>query len=1065
MPVGIQAPSLIRPQPGESLSDDTPRIEWSPINSSQSVVYELELLYLGAAEPFVPGYPLEIDEDNFTPNSSGALAPGTYEWRVRARVGSAYGPFSSPRTFSIEGVFAAATPTVTITPSGGFQVAADIPGPELIAPDNNDVLDTDVPVFLWSDPDPEQELTYEIQVDDDDSFEEPFSPGFPAASDETRYDTPSGQPFAPGTYFWRVRALVSSDPGAFSLVRSFSIPGEEPTATPTNTPEASPTPTETPDPSATETPTPTPTETPVVPTATLTPTNTPVGPTATPTNTPVGPPTNTPTPTRTPVPSDAPVLVIPGAGEEFTERMPSFGWTPIDAFGVVMYEIQVDTNDNFQSPMADGFPVVVFDNKFRVVNLPLEPDLYHWRVRAIVNGVPGLFSVSATFRVLDDATPTPTNTPVPGVGTDIQITSPNNLVAFATELIDVSGTITNPGNVIEVTVNGVEAVINGGSWTVEDLLLIEGTNVIQAVAVDNNNKVDTDVINVTLDTTAPNVAITNSNNTVTDVDRIDIFGNVQDAVLGTVNSGQVSVSVNGVFASVANKTFLAGNVPLVPGPNTITALATDAVGNQKTSIITVIFDDTLDESISVVSGNGQESLIQSDLEDPLVIQVTDENGDPVADKEVVFRVTEGNGTLTNETVITPKRAINMMTDEDGMAQVDFTLGDRSGTGNNKVRASAVGLPVEAVFVASALPKPPDKINIGSGDNQRGEVNQPLTRPLVAIVTDDGDNRISNVRLRFRVTAGNGLVNGSDRAIVETDTDGRAAVNLALGPNPGVNNNRVLVTLADYDETPLPAIFRASSFEPANPEDTLVAGVVLNNANVPIEGVTMHVAGHSGQDVTDAQGVFEISFPEDDIPSGFKFLVADGSTVATAFYPTLEFEINIIPGVLNTLTSPIYLLPLDVENAMMVGGDEDVTFTLDNIPGFSLTVLAHSAEFDDESTEGLVNVTQVNSDKVPMVPPDGMQWPIVVTIQPATVHFDPPAPFTLPNLEGIPPGGKVEMYSFDHDLGDFVSIGTGTVSEDGSVVRSDPGFGVVKGGWHGGGGPSGPGGGGGPGPGY
>ena len=40
-----------------------------------------------------------------------------------------------------------------------------------------------------------------------------------------------------------------------------------------------------------------------------------------------------------------------------------------------------------------------------------------------------------------------------------------------------------------------------------------------------------------------------------------------------------------------------------------------------------------------------------------------------------------------------------------------------------------------------------------------------------------------------------------------------------------------------------------------------------------------------------------------------------------------------------------------------------------------------------------------------------------------------------------------MYSFDHDLGHFVSIGPGTVSEDGTVITSNHGVGVVKAGWH------------------
>jgi hypothetical protein len=46
-----------------------------------------------------------------------------------------------------------------------------------------------------------------------------------------------------------------------------------------------------------------------------------------------------------------------------------------------------------------------------------------------------------------------------------------------------------------------------------------------------------------------------------------------------------------------------------------------------------------------------------------------------------------------------------------------------------------------------------------------------------------------------------------------------------------------------------------------------------------------------------------------------------------------------------------------------------------------------------------------------------------------------------------------MYSFDHDIGSFVAIGTGTVSDDGLVIRTNAGVGVLKAGWHCGGNPS------------
>jgi hypothetical protein len=57
------------------------------------------------------------------------------------------------------------------------------------------------------------------------------------------------------------------------------------------------------------------------------------------------------------------------------------------------------------------------------------------------------------------------------------------------------------------------------------------------------------------------------------------------------------------------------------------------------------------------------------------------------------------------------------------------------------------------------------------------------------------------------------------------------------------------------------------------------------------------------------------------------------------------------------------------------------------------------------------------------------------------------------VDGLAPGEVTEIYSFDHDMGSFVATGTATVSEDGTVLRSDPGMGVVKGGWHCGGNPA------------
>jgi hypothetical protein len=52
------------------------------------------------------------------------------------------------------------------------------------------------------------------------------------------------------------------------------------------------------------------------------------------------------------------------------------------------------------------------------------------------------------------------------------------------------------------------------------------------------------------------------------------------------------------------------------------------------------------------------------------------------------------------------------------------------------------------------------------------------------------------------------------------------------------------------------------------------------------------------------------------------------------------------------------------------------------------------------------------------------------------------------VDHMPAGQVLEVFQFDHDLEQFVSVGAARVRENGAVVVSDPGFGVTKSGWGG-----------------
>jgi len=158
--------------------------------------------------------------------------------------------------------------------------------------------------------------------------------------------------------------------------------------------------------------------------------------------------------------------------------------------------------------------------------------------------------------------------------------------------------------VTKVSVNGVAVTsdVFGGSFSAT-VPLREGKNMIVAVAEKANGKTGTNSVDITRDIVAPIVSIDTPRDQFVSVeDKITIAGKVNDIVRGTTDP---RVFVNGVEAVVANGSFMLMDLPLVAGPNTIEAVATDSVGNEGRHSVTVTFQKAVGARIGVTSGNGQ----------------------------------------------------------------------------------------------------------------------------------------------------------------------------------------------------------------------------------------------------------------------------------------------------------------------------------------------------------------------------------------------------------------------------------------------------------------------------
>ncbi|MCB1032512.1 MAG: hypothetical protein KDD47_01605, partial [Acidobacteria bacterium] len=626
----------------------------------------------------------------------------------------------------------------------------------------------------------------------------------------------------------------------------------------------------------------------------------------------------------------------------------------------------------------------------------------------------------------------------------IEIQEPANGLVTADEMVDVSGVTV--GLVESVEVNGFPATLDGDSFFAS-VLLSEGTNRLVVTASNSRGESASGSVSVRLDTSPPLVVIESPRNGDRLVSAaVTVAGTVNDIIPGaTVNEDDVAVTVNGIPAAIMNRTFFVPDLPLELGINTLFAEAEDRAGNRSSRSITVTREpDLAGIRLEIIGGNNQRDLIGAPLPEPLSVLVLDSGGNPLAQRPVEFAVSRGDGLLGDPA---DSRLRTVLTDSFGIASTPFELGTRTGEGLHRVRATTPGSLTFAEFCATAEPGAPANISITLVPPNRGVAGQTLPDPLSVIVTDAGGNPVPEVLVTFEVEAGGGGFGGGRKtAEVLTNPDGIATAFWTLGLQPGTVNNEVSATFPGNPN--FPATFLASGITPGRTQDTSVSGVVQNSAAQPISGVRAVIRGTALEAFTGPDGRFTIP----GVPPGGHHLGILGSAAndpgTGRFFPDIDFAIEAISGVDNSMPQAVTLPFLNTENAKLVGGDEDVILEMDGVPGFGIKIFAHSVILHDGSRGQLMmSSSQVKFDKVPMAPPQGSTPLIVGTLQPGGIRFDPPAQVIYPNAEGLSPGDVADIFAFHHDIGQFVNVGPGTVSEDGSVVVSDPGFGIVQSGWH------------------
>jgi PKD repeat protein len=180
--------------------------------------------------------------------------------------------------------------------------------------------------------------------------------------------------------------------------------------------------------------------------------------------------------------------------------------------------------------------------------------------------------------------------------------------------------------------------------------------------------------------------------------------------------------------------------------------------------------------VSILDGDKQSGRVGEPLALPLLIQVSDSRGEPVAGATVAFEFSSAG---PGAAVVPEQKTTNSA----GQADAQLVLGTTVGPQAGQVRVVApapMGEPVQASFSAMALSENANSMAAAGGLDQTGHVLRPLDDRLVVEVTDGFGNPVAGVPITW-AAAGGGSVSAD---VVPTDEDGRSRVERILGPTVG-----------------------------------------------------------------------------------------------------------------------------------------------------------------------------------------------------------------------------------------------------------------------------------------
>lgn len=216
--------------------------------------------------------------------------------------------------------------------------------------------------------------------------------------------------------------------------------------------------------------------------------------------------------------------------------------------------------------------------------------------------------------------------------------------------------------------------------------------------------------------------------------------------------------------------------------------------------------------------------------------------------------------------------------------------------------------------------------------------------------------------------------------------------------------------------------------------TTLSGRVLSTEQEPIMGATVSLDGHTA--ATDAAGAFLLS----GITSGTaRPLMVDGRTASAPnrTYPVIIEPAGIVAAQANVVPYIFYLPAIDTQYEVEVVPGQNTNAGNPRVPDLQMTIPnGANLRNRDGSPVARTSITPLAIDRTPAPLPSNVSTGLVYTSQPGGAISDIPMPVVYPNLLGVNPGTRLELYAFNHDTVQWYVYGYGRVSGDGRTIAPE-----------------------------